>query len=200
MARSALYEESAISTDERGERRKYQIFHIASIVFLVLGAIMAFFSLTFIPSMIGQDASTAVKVFNVVIWCIPMVFFFLFFFIFWKFKRRFNVSYDYTFVQDELRVTRVFNGKTRKHLLTMKADQMLMIGYADTDSYERLLAGQRNKKPTYLTPNREPAEGKIFIYIHYSTSIGKTLYVLECRKEMLEYVVFAAGRNKFTSK
>ena len=94
----------------------------------------------------------------------------------------------------------MFNGKTRKHLLTMKADQMLMIGYADTDSYERLLAGQRNKKPTYLTPNREPAEGKIFIYIHYSTSIGKTLYVLECRKEMLEYVVFAAGRNKFTSK
>ena len=110
------------------------------------------------------------------------------------------MSYDYTFVQDELRVTRVFNGKTRKHLLTMKADQMLMIGYADTDSYERLIAGQRNKKPTYLTPNGEPAEGKIFIYIHYSTSIGKTLYVLECRKEMLEYVVFAAGRNKFTSK
>ncbi len=200
MARSALYEESAISTDERGERRKYKIFHIASLVFLVLGAIMVFFSLTFIPSMLSQDATTAVKIFNVVLWCIPMVFFFLFFFIFWRIKRRFNVSYDYTFVQDELRVTKVFNGKTRKHLITMKAEQMLMIGYADTDSYDRLLAGQRNKKPTYLTPNSEPAEGKLFIYIHYSGSMEKTLYVLECRKEMLEYLVFAAGRNKFTTK
>ena len=51
-----------------------------------------------------------------------------------------------------------------------------------------------------LTPNREPVEGKIFIYIHYSSSIEKKLYVLECRKELLEYVVFAAGRNKFDPK
>ena len=41
------------------------------------------------------------------------------------------------------------------------------------------------------------AEGKIFIYLLYSSSIEKRVYVLECRKELLEYLVFAAGRNKF---
>ena len=200
MARSALYEESAVATDGRGEARKYQIFHIASIVFLVLGAIMAFFSFTYIPSMIMQDASTVVKVFDVVLWCVPMVIFFALFFLFWKIKRRFNLSYDYNFVQDELRITKVFNGKSRKYLATLRADQMLKIGYVDSASFDRTLAGFHGKKPTYLTPNRVPAEGKIFIYIYYSSTLEKTLYVLECRTELLEYIVFAAGRNKFEAQ
>ena len=28
----------------------------------------------------------------------------------------------------------------------------------------------------------------------------RKLYVIECRKEMLEYLVFAAGRNKWVSE
>lgn len=200
MARSALYEESAIAADEQGERRKYQVFHIASMIFLVLAAIMIFFSVWFIPSMIVQDASTAVKIFNVAIWCIPLLCFIGFFFLFRAIKRRFNVSFDYTFVQDELRITKVFNGKSRKYLTTLKAEQMLKIGYVESDSFTRMEQGLRGKKPVILTPNREPVEGKIFIYIHYSSSIEKKLYVLECRKELLEYVVFAAGRNKFDPK
>lgn len=200
MARSALYEESAIAADEQGERRKYKVFHIASMIFLVLAAIMIFFSVWFIPSMIVQDASTAVKIFNVVIWCIPLLCFIGSFFLFRAIKRRFNVSFDYTFVQDELRITKVFNGKSRKYLTTLKAEQMLKIGYVESDSFTRMEQGLRGKKPVILTPNREPVEGKIFIYIHYSSSIEKKLYVLECRKELLEYVVFAAGRNKFDPK
>ena len=59
------------------------------------------------------------------------------------------------------------------------------------------MAGLQGKKAVPLTPNNEPAEGKIFIYLLYSSSIEKRVYVLECRKELLEYLVFAAGRNKF---
>lgn len=195
MARSALYEESAVAADERGEARKYQIFHVASIIFLVLGAIMVFFSLTFIPGMV-EDGAWA----SLVFWCLMLACFVGFFFLFWKIKRRFNLSYDYNFVQDELRITKVFNGKSRKYLVTLRADQMLKIGYVDSASFDRTLAGFHGKKPTYLTPNRVPAEGKIFIYIHYSSTLEKTLYVLECRTELLEYIVFAAGRNKFEAQ
>ena len=74
---------------------------------------------------------------------------------------------------------------------------MLKIGYADKDSFQRTLEGIRNKKAVYFTPNKEPAEGKMFIYILYSTSIEKTLYVLECRQQLLEFIVMAAGINKF---
>ena len=192
MPRSALYEESAVCADMRHEQRMYKVFHITSIVCLAIVAFFVFFSLSFIPGMISKKAWL-----SLILWVVPMLLFVGFFFLFWKLKRRYNVSYDYTFVEDELRITKVFNGKSRKYLVTLKADQMLQIGYEGSSSYERLEAGLHGKKPKYMTPNREPAEGKIFIYIHYSSAIEKTLYILECRKEMLEYLVFAAGRNKF---
>ena len=74
------------------------------------------------------------------------------------------------------------------------------IGYVESASFDRTIAGMQGKKPVLLTPNREPAEGKMFIYLLYSSSVEKKVYVLECRKELLEYLVFAAGRNKFESK
>ena len=80
---------------------------------------------------------------------------------------------------------------------TFKADQILQIGYVDSASFERTIAGIQGKKAIPLTPNREPAEGKMFIYLLYTSSVGKKVYVLECRQELLEYLVFAAGRNKF---
>lgn len=196
MARSALYEESAFSADERRERRWYQIFHIASYIFLAMAVIMVFLTIILLPSMIDQESGAALAR-GLIGWFLPLLLFIGMFFLFWKIKRRFNVSYDYTFVEDELRVTKVFCGKSRKYLVTLKADQILKVGYADRESFQRIKAGLRGKKPIYLTPNSEPVEGKIFIYIYVSSSIENKLYVLECRKDLLEYVVFAAGRNKY---
>lgn len=201
MARSAFYEESAISTRERKERRNYLVFHIASIVVLVLAGILVFLSLTTIPSILADEALSGVqKAISIVVWLMPILSLVGFFFLFRFIKRRNNVSYDYTFVEDELRVTKVFNGKSRKHIRTFKAEQILKIGYVDSASFERTIAGLQGKKAIPLTPNQEPAEGKIFIYILYSTSVEKKVYVLECRKELLEYLVFATGRSKFESK
>lgn len=196
MARSALYEESAFPVDERRERRWYQIFHIASYVFLAIAVIMVFLTIILLPSMIDQDSGTGLAI-GLIGWFLPLMVSVGMFFLFWKIKRRFNVSYDYTFVEDELRVTKVFSGKSRRHLVTIDAKQILKVGYADKPSFDRVKAGLRGKKPVYFTPNTAPAEGKIRIYIYCSSSIENKLYVLECRKELLEYVVFAAGRNKF---
>ena len=202
MARSAFYEESAISTREKQERRMYQVFHIASIVVLVIAVLLVFLSLTSIPAVImDEEAGVMDKVISiVVVWLLPSLSLVGFFFLFRYVKRKNNVSYDYTFVEDELRVTKVFNGKSRKHIRTFKADQILKIGYVDSPSFDRTVAGQQGKKAIPLTPNREPAEGKEFIYLLYSTSVDKRVYVLECRQELLEYLVFAAGRSKFERK
>ena len=198
MARSAFYEESAVSTREKSERRMYQVFHIASIVVLVIAAFLVLLSLTFVPGIISDPELTGTeKAVNLVVWFLPILMLVGFFFLFRHIKRKNNLSFDYTFVEDELRVTKVFNGKSRKHLHTFKADQILKIGYVENPSFERTVAGLQGKKAVPLTPNNEPAEGKIFIYLLYSSSIEKRVYVLECRQELLEYLVFAAGRNKF---
>lgn len=200
MAQAALYEESATTTRERSERRSYMVFHIASIVVLLIAVFLIFMSLTTVPAIVMASESGTQTAIEIVVWVLPIALLVGAFFLFFTIKRRFNVSYDYTFVEDELRITKVFNGKSRKFQKTIKCDQILKIGYWDSDSFERTLAGMRGKKTIYYTPNREPAEGKEFIYILYSTSIEKTLIVIECRQTMLEFLVRGAGRNKFERK
>lgn len=196
MARTTFYEESATSVNAQTEARIAKAYNIASIIALSIAALIVFLSLTYIPSMFMMYEGVAL-VLNLIVFFAPILALVGLFFLFRHLKRKKNVSYDYTFVEDEVRITKVFNGKSRKFQHMLSAAQMLKIGYVDKDSFRRTLEGVRNKKAVYLTPNKEPAEGKIFIYILYSSSIEKTLYVLECRQQMLEYIVLAAGINKF---
>ena len=196
MARTTFYEESATSVNAQTEARIAKAYNIASIIALSIAALIVFLSLTYIPSMFMMYEGVAL-VLNLIVFFAPILALIGLFFLFRHLKRKKNISYDYTFVEDEVRITKVFNGKSRKFQHTLSAAQMLKIGYVDKDSFRRTLEGVRNKKAVYLTPNKEPAEGKIFIYILYSSSIEKTLYVLECRQQMLEYIVLAAGINKF---
>lgn len=196
MARTTFYEESATSVNAQTEARIAKAYNIASIIALSIAALIVFLSLTYIPSMFMMYEGVAL-VLNLIVFFAPILALVGLFFLFRHLKRKKNISYDYTFVEDEVRITKVFNGKSRKFQRTLSAAQMLKIGYVDKDSFRRTLEGVRNKKAVYLTPNKEPAEGKIFIYILYSSSIEKTLYVLECRQQMLEYIVLAAGINKF---
>ena len=201
MAESKFYEESAGSARQKKEAKMFQVFHIAGIIFFVFAAFGVFLSFLFVPSMIDQAQKEHINpTLSILIWCLWIVSIGAIGVVFWILKKRFNISYDYVFVEDELRVTKVFNGRRRKFLLILKSDSILKIGYCESDSYRDTLSGQRGKKPKFLTPNREPSEGKEFIYILQSDTLGKELYILECRKMLLEYLVRAAGVNKFVRK
>ncbi len=203
MQKEAFYEESAVSTRAGKEAKIYMVFHITSIIFFILAGLHLSFSFNAIAMWTsGDEPATGWSLAILcVIWFglaasligIGVAFFFL--------KRRFNLSYDYTFVEDELRITKVFNGKRRKHLVTLEAERMMAIGWAESDSYDRAIAGLSRKQVKVLTSNREPAEGKTFLYIVYSSAVtGKTVYVLEARETLLEFIVPAAGRTKLERK
>ena len=197
--RDALYEESVQSVKADREVKMYTVFHVFSIICLIVALIIAlfFFSVQFPALIYDKEATTVQKIVGCVVWLLFVAVFVLMWFLFTKIKRRFNLCYDYLFVEDELRITRVFNGKKRKFLCKLEADHILKIGYCEKDSFERTVSGLNGKKPKILTPNLEPAEGKMFIYVLYSTTTEKNVYVIECRQMMLEYLVRAAGRNKF---
>ncbi|MGN1078124.1 MAG: hypothetical protein ACI4ST_06370 [Candidatus Gallimonas sp.] len=208
--RDALYEESAQSQKAKSEARMYTVIHVLSIVFIVLGIVQLLICMMVVPGIIGQYTNpqegeaqlTGLGLaIGLIMWIGPVALWALMAFLAYRFKRRFNLSFDYLFVEDELRITKVFNGKKRKYLVTLKTDQMLKIGNCeDEEGFENTVRGLNGKKPKFMTPNREPAEGKMFIYILYSSSIEKNVYVIECRMEMLEYIVRAAGRNKLEWK
>lgn len=196
MPRDALYEESAQPVDSKKQKRWYTTFQVIFILFVIFTVIHAFLCVLTLPTVIATLKGAALA-YSLIMWLLPLVLLGLTAFLFFRIRLRFNQSFDYLFVQDELRITKVFNGKKRKHIITLEADHVLQIGYCEGTTFERTYAGLGGKKPRFMTPNREPAEGKEFIHILYSSSMGKTLYILECRKEMLEYLVPVVGRNKF---
>ena len=201
MQRDKLYEESAISTRSEKESKFYTVFFVMAMIFFVIGGIMLVFTYSQITSVLGNTVlNTNGKVLYIVGWVALLAVFFLIGLAFFLLKNRFNVSYDYTYVDDEVRLTKVFNGRRRKYIATVTMENLLRIGYCDKPSYENALRELRGKKPRILTPNKAPAEEKFFIYLLVNTSMERKIYVLECRKEMLEYFVFAAGRNKWVSE
>ena len=192
------YEESAVSRKAAKEEKLCNGFLIAAIVLIAFTCLYVFLLYPVLFEVWTKEGlTTFVRIFNTVTWAsfpflgIALSVFFL------LFKRRYNVSFDYTFVEDELRISKVFNGKKRKYLRTVKADQILKIGSCDKDSFERTRAGIPKKQMLIMTPNSEPAEGKEFFYILSSTSMEKVLIIIEARREILEYLVRAAGRTKY---
>ena len=201
MQRDKLYEESAVSTRSEKESKFYTVFLVMAMIFFVIGGIMLVFTYSQITNVLANTVlNTNGKVLYIVGWVALLAVFFLIGLAFFLIKNRFNVSYDYTYVDDEVRFTKVFNGRRRKFITTVTMENILRIGYCDKPSYENALRELRGKKPRVLTPNKTPAEDKIFIYLLVNTSMERKLYVIECRKEMLEYLVFAAGRNKWVSE
>lgn len=197
--REAFYEESAISVRSDAEAKKYTAMNVFAIIFFVLAGLWAFLSLNAAPASLLEQKGAALAIALIQL-IAPFLFLIASGIAFLKLKKRYNVSFDYTFVEDELRVSKVFNGKKRKFLIALKAEQMLKIGYCENDSFERTTANMGKKSVIFCTPNAEPAEGKKFIYILYPASAEKCVYVLECRTMLLEYVVRAAGRNKFETR
>lgn len=198
MQQSKLYEESALSVNSAREEKIWKVFHVVQWIFMVLAGFIVFLSFLMVPNMIGVcKDNTPALIFSLVSWFGGLGSVVLIAVLFWRLKLRRNVSYDYVFVEDELRVSKVFNGKKRKFLLKMQADQILKIGYCDRPSFESTARAYDKKSIKYLTPNFEPAEGKFFFYLVFSTSMEKTLYIIECREMMLEFLVRAAGMNKF---
>lgn len=204
--KEAFYEESASSLRSVSEAKMYTVFKVLAIVMFVGAALIVSFAFNYVPFILAATVDEAGAV-NVAARIFNIAAYFVFFAlvagsaaIFWLFKNRFNVSYDYIFVEDELRVSKVFNGVKRKFFRRLKCDMMLKLGKCENDSFVRTTAGMTKKQVVYLTPNREPREGREFFYILYSSSAEKTVYILECKTELIEYIVRAAGRNKWETR
>lgn len=196
MQRDLFYEESAASNRAKTESKLYMLFLVVSIIAFAAAGISAFFATSAFQGILGSDADTAAKIIPIVQWILFILAFLGIGLVFWFLKKKFNVSYDYVFVEDELRVTKVFNGRSRKFFTTIASDAVLRIGWVEKPSFSDALRGLQGKKAVYLTPNKTPADDKEFIYLLVSGALGKTLYVIECRRELLEYLVQAAGINK----
>lgn len=185
----ALYEESAVNSNSKKEEKRYKIFHIFSLLFGVLAVIFLVLFLTTLLSFLlavgSIDSETKATAISSLIFYFMLVTLFggpwLAFFLL---KRRTNVSYDYVFVSGELRISKIFNVNRRKFLYRIDSEIIQKIGDVDAASYDRVVSDPAIKK-VVCTPNVEPSEGKFFLYIVTAESVGRRVYILECREELL---------------
>ena len=200
MQQGMYYEESATCSNSAREVKIWKIYHVVQWVFIVLAGLTAALAFMLAPAMIEaclKEKNTPALIFTLVTWIGGIGSLVLIAVMLWRLKLKRNVSYDYIFVEDELRISKVFNGKKRKFINKLKADHILKIGYCDRPSYETTSRGYDKKHIKFMTPNYDAAEGKFFFYIVYSTSVEKSIYIIEAREMMLEYLLRATGRNNF---
>ena len=192
----AFYEESALNRNETREKRIYQILHIVSMVFLSIGVVLFVAFLFNFPWMALTVEDQALQIIFGIIGILSLLSFLTCFF-FSKLKKRFNVSYDYCFVSGELRISKVFNVTHRRLVARIDSEDMIQIGDIDNLSYVRFKADPTIKE-VVCTPNEEPAEGKFFMYVLTSYN-GKTLFLLECRENLLLNIMKFAKRSVLES-
>lgn len=177
-----FYEESSIAQNAEKGAKKYKVLNIFSIIFLVLGVISLIAFILMIPSL-G----------DMIFFGLQTVSFGGLWFIFYRWKSRTNVSYDYCFVSGELRISKVININRRKLITRFDVQDIVQIGDVDSPSFERFKADP-SVKTVYCTSNEESADEKFFMYILMSDN-GKKLYVLECREELLIHILKFAKRT-----
>lgn len=184
-----LYEESAVNANAAKGEKRYKILNLFTWFFGVLALIFAILFVIGLVSFLmamsaikAEDRATAIG---------SLIFYFMMVTLFggpwlacFLMKRKLNVSFDYTFVSGELRISKVFNVNRRKFLYRIDAESIQKMGDADTPSFDRVISDPSVKK-IVCTPNAEPSGGKFFLYIVTSESGGRRVYILECREELL---------------
>ena len=196
-----FYEESSINHNANKGEKKYKILNVISwicLVFAVLLFVSFLFNFPFFslgnPNL-SEDAVAIIFFYGFI--GIQSVIFLIAWFIFFKWKANVNVSYDYAFVSGELRISKVFNVNKRKLVECIHCEDILQIGDVDNSSYKRLRADPTTKEVA-CTANIEPSEGKFFMYV-LTNHNGKTIYLLECRENLLMNVMKFARRTVLES-
>ena len=199
-----FYEESAICADSKKGAKKYKILNVISNVALVLAIFSGMIFLICFPWGLKDGASEEiVQTFMAMRFLfgfigVQGIVFLLVWFILSKIKKRFNVSYDYTFVSGELRIIKVFNINKRKRVDVIRCDEILQMGDADNPSYERFRSAP-NTKEIVCTSNVTPAEGKFFMYLLVGGNQMKYLFLLECREQLLMHLLKFTRRSVLES-
>ncbi len=205
-----LYEESAVNKNAAKSEKKYKIITVCSWAVVVLAAVCL---MLLIPNLVASfnksappEGISAEDWANSIAGARGMAIFFamplvslvlLWVFLYW-WRKRVNVSYDYTFVSGELRIAKVFNVNRRKFLYKIQPEEILQIGDVENAGYDRLRSDPSTRQ-VLLTPNDEPAEGKFFMYILIGGNAGKKLCILECREELLVNILRFVKRGTLES-
>lgn len=181
-----FYEESAKIQEETSAARKYYIAKVFMVISYVLAVIWGIFCLTLIIDLKNILLSLIFSL-------IPLALFIVSGIILGKFKDKFYVDYDYTFVSGSIRFSKVIKNIKRKHIINFDTSDIEKIGLYGSELYEKY-SKMPDIKTKILTSNSTPSEGKDFYYIVANVGGDKYVFIVECSE------LFIVNILKFTNR
>ena len=196
-----FYEESVSIHNEKSAKFRYTLFTVFGWLCIVsmLFSLLNIWGLFYTPIDPDQGIDVKSVLIGMIPWAIMLVLSIVGAVLFFKKRHSFYLSYDYTFISGELRLSKVFHGRKRKLLYRLSDDKLVKIGRVGSESYKKLKASP-DMKEDILTPNEEAAEDKEFYYIQAVTNVGKRILVLECRQELLATILRYTRKNLLDSE
>ena len=180
-----FYEESVDTHNQSSAKKKFTLFRVVSIISFICGA----FSIVLLLTMrVPESGIGTPQIIMIVFLLVVAAGFFVSGGLMARKKHGFFLSYDYTFVSGELRISKVFNNRRRKNLYRLTTDRVIKVGRVGSDSYDKVKRSPDTKEDV-CTPNTEADDDKEFFYIHAQTDVGKKVIVLECRPQLVLTVV-----------
>ena len=182
-----FYEESAKIQNEKSASFKYRLFQVLSIISYVL--LVGWILLGILP----YTPSGSVLL-DVIFLVTPLVMFFLSGFFLGKFKNKFYVDYDYTFVSGSIRFSKVIKNIKRKFIIKFDSHEIEKLGKYGSETFEKYYQMPSISK-NILTSNYTPTEGKTFYYMVVNTAGDKKIFILECTETFIFNVMKFANKS-----
>lgn len=182
-----FYEESAKQRDAGSGKTKYYIFKTLSVISYVFVGLWVFLFFTFFEFK-GNI------LLNLVIALIPLALFLTSGILIGKFKDRFYVDYDYTFISGTIRFSKIIKNIKRRHIVSFETSEIERIGKYGSDTFNKYSC-MPDVKTVILTSNNTPDENKDFYYFVVAHEGSKKLYILECTQTFLVNVLKFSKRT-----
>ncbi len=185
--KEVFYEETAEIQDSNASK-KYNFFKGISITFYVLTIAWVLLYLNFYMS----DFQNILI--DLIILIIPVIILLGTGILVGRFKNRFYIDYDYTFVSGTLSFAQVFKHVKRKFLFEFDTYAIEKIGKYNSKTYykyENLIGINK----LILTSNDVAIKGKDFYYIVANVNGEKKLLILECSEQFIINILKFSNKN-----
>ncbi len=173
-----FYEECAKCANYKKEKTKYSIVNIMSYVSFGLAILWVFIVINFV------NIQNVNLILTLVINLIPSVIMLVAGILLFKFKNRFCIDYDYTFVSGSIRISKVVNNKNRFSLVKFNTEFIEKVGLSNSKEYNNYLNNPSIKQFVY-TSNQEPEEGKNFYYIVAVINSERRMFIIETSSQFI---------------
>lgn len=183
--KEVFYEESARIQNEKSASIKYYTFKTLSIIFYVMAGfyLFIFFNFTLIDETFLQNL-----LLNIVFILVPLALLIVSGIVFWRFKNKFYVDFDYTFVTGSIRIAQVIKNYKRKLIYNFDASAIEKMGKYGSETYAQYEKMPGIKKK-FLTLNYTASEGKEFYYLVVNVDDNKNLLILECTELLMATIL-----------